>query len=188
MEGKSLHRANRRRGLLVAVCAASALVAGAGAGAAPVTRVAAAPVCPLNAAGLSAIVGKKMQRVGLGGAVAASQCSFSVAGKPVSALDASPQVFFTVDPGDASGLRDLYLYYVKTRAKLATQPQIASRPDIGRGAFTLTASTAPVTTTVFLLGKSTIATLVVDLTDAVPGRRDVATAEKVLELVQNQLD
>ena len=47
-------------------------------------------------------------------------------------------MFLTVDPGGAADLRDLYVYYVGSRTKLAGRPRVASRPDLGPGAFTLT--------------------------------------------------
>lgn len=146
--------------------------------------------CPLTAGELSSIVGRQVERVNLGepSGDPTSQCSFSAAGRSSTRPFVSPQVFLTVDPGGVGDLRDLYAYYQKARAKLATRPQIDARPDLGPGAFTLTASTMPVTTAFFLIGKgSGVGTLVVDLTDAAATKRAPATANKVFALVRGRL-
>jgi hypothetical protein len=138
--------------------------------------------CPLAPSDLSAIVGRTLQRVNLFDPKAdpAGQCAFAVVarGKAVT-----PQVFLTTGPGDVGDLRDMYAYYVQSRAKLATKPRVTQRSDLGPGAFTLTSTTGPVTTLYFMLGKGTVGTLSVDLTDAPAGKRDVATVEKILALV-----
>ncbi len=95
-------------------------------------------------------------------------------------------MFLTVDPGGAAELRDLYVYYLGSRAKLAGRPKVASRPDLGGGAFTLTATTAPVATAYFPVGKSVV-TLSVDLVDAGAWKRDLETVDRILALVHNRL-
>ena len=95
-------------------------------------------------------------------------------------------MFLTVDPGGAAELRDLYVYYLGSRAKLAGRPKVASRPDLGAGAFTLTATTAPVATAYFPVGKSVV-TLSVDLVDAGAWKRDQETVDRILALVRNRL-
>ena len=179
-----------RRIVAFGCLAALALPVVAGAESVSLTRGAAspAPVCPLGASELSALVGKKVQRVDLSGrANPSGQCSFSAVGQPSTGKYVSPQVFLTVSPGGPADLRDLYLYYAKAHTKLAPPLQLASRPDLGQGAFRLTVADAPITTTVFLIGKSSIATLLVDLTGAASGKRDRATAEKILALLQDRL-
>ena len=145
--------------------------------------------CPVTAGELTALTGKALQRVNLGDPDGnrAAQCSFSSVVKNAAAPFVSPQVFVTFEPGGAADLRDLYLYYVQVRGKLATRPRVALRPDLGPGAFALTASTAPVSTAFFLAEKNGIATLVVDLANAAPGKRDQATAEKIFSLVIGRL-
>ena len=93
----------------------------------------------------------------------------------------------SVDSGGAGDLRDLYQYYVQSRGKLATRPRVAMRPDLGAGAFTLAATTTPVTTAFFLLARGAIGALTVDLDDAAVGRRDQATADKIFALVRSRL-
>jgi hypothetical protein len=143
--------------------------------------------CPVTAAELSGIVGKTLQRVNLGdpGAERGAQCSFSAVAK--AGRFVSPQVYLTVERGGAADLRELYYYYLQARGKLATRPRVVLRPDLGPGAFTLTATTVPVSSAFFLAGKSGVGTLSVDLTDAGAGKRDQATAEKVFELVIDRL-
>lgn len=145
--------------------------------------------CPLTAAELSTIAGKTLQRVNLGDADGdpAAQCSFSAVSRLASSHFVSPQVFLTVSPGGASDLRDLYLYYRRNHARLGNGLQVTSRPDLGQGAFTLTASATPVATAYFLLGKGGVGTLLVDLTDAGAGRRGQATTDKVFALVVDRL-
>ena len=100
----------------------------------------------------------------------------------------APQIFLTVDPGGAADLHDLYTYYVGARSKLATRPRVATRPDLGAGAFTLTATTVPVTSAFFLLGKAGVGTLTVDLGGGTPlALRDPETADKVFALVHGRL-
>jgi hypothetical protein len=148
---------------------------------------ASALVCPLSASELSALVGKKVQRVDLsGGDDPGGQCSFSAIGKTPADKFTSPQVFLTVSPGAAADLRDLRLYYAKVGSKLQPPQRVASRPDIGSGAFTITVASAPITTIHFLIGKAIVATLVVDLSGAASGRRDPATADKILALLQSR--
>jgi len=145
--------------------------------------------CPLTALELSTIVGKTLQRVNLSDTDGnpAAQCSFSVVARTPSGRFVSPQVFLTVSPGSAADLRDLYLYYLKSRSKLATRPRVSSRPDLGQGAFTLTAAATPVTTAFFPVEKNGIGTLLVDLVDAGAGKRQQATTEKIFALVQSRL-
>ena len=128
--------------------------------------------CPFSATDLSGIVGHKLQRVGLGGARATDQCAFSAldVGKAVP-----PQIFLTLDPGDAADLKDSFRYYVGARTQLATQPQVKARPDLGPGAFTLTVPDAHVTNAFFLSGDN-IATLSIDLTDS-PRPEKLAVAQ-----------
>ena len=159
--------------------------AGASAG---VLQAAGGVPCPLTAAELSTIVGKTVQRVNLTSPTGdpSAQCAFSAVGRSTSNRYPSPQVFLTVDPGGAAELRDLYVYYVGWRTKLAGRPRVASRPDLGAGAFTLTATTAPVATAYFPVGKS-IGTLSVDLVDAGAAKRDQETVDRILALVRNRL-
>jgi hypothetical protein len=145
--------------------------------------------CPLTAAELSTIVGKTVQRVNLTSPNGdpAAQCAFSAVGRSSSNRNPSPQVFLTVDPGGVAELRDLYAYYLGSRTKLAGRPRVASRPDLGAGAFTLTTSTAPVATAYFPVGKGSIGTLSVDLVDAGVAKRDQETVDRILALVRNRL-
>ena len=113
--------------------------------------------------------------------------SFSAISKSASNRLVSPQVFLTLEPGGAADLRNLYLYYLQMRSKLATRPRVALRPDLGPGAFTLTAATAPVSTAFFLVGKRGIGTLLVDLADAGAGKRDQATADRIFALAYDRL-
>ena len=76
---------------------------------------------------------------------------------------------------------------MKSHNKLATRPRVSSRPDLGQGAFTLTAAAAPVTTAFFPVGKNSIGTLLVDLVDAGAGKREQGTVEKVFALAQSRL-
>ena len=146
----------------VALVLALGAVAQSNATAGTVAGQTAGAVCPFSAAELSTIVGHKLQRVGLGGGRVASQCAFSAIedGKAVA-----PQIYLTLDPGDAADLRDSFRYYVAARAQLATHPQPKARPDLGPAAFTLTVADASVTNAFFLSGDN-IATLSLDLSDA----------------------
>lgn len=168
-------------GGVVAALVAAILSASASAGSAAVVA------CPLSAADVSAIVGRTVQRVNLGdeGADPMAQCSFSAVSR--TGLTRSPQVFLTVDSGGPGDLRDLYAYYLAARTKLATKPRVALRPDLGTGGFTLTATTAPVTTAYLLVGKAGVGTLTVDLGGAPLALRDPETADKVFALVHGRL-
>jgi hypothetical protein len=128
--------------------------------------------CPFSATDLSGIVGHKLQRVGLGGARATDQCAFSAldVGKAVP-----PQIYLTLDTGNAADLKDSFRYYVAARTQLATQPQVKARPDLGLAAFTLTVPDAHVTNAFFLSGDN-IATLSIDLTDS-PRAEKLAVAQ-----------
>ena len=175
-----------RRGssrLLAQACLAALLLV-----ALPAAARAQAPAavpCPLEAAELSSILGKTVQRVNLSdpGGDPLAQCAFSATGKSGKTL-VSPQVFLTVDPGGAADLHGLYVYYLKSRGELATHPQVESRPDLGPGAFTLTSSTSRVSTVCFLIGRAGIGTLLVDLTDAAAGRHELSAVDKVFALVR----
>lgn len=180
----------RARGaaMLIALGCLVCLLLPLAAGATVHPTTASALICPLGAAELSALVGKKVQRVDLaGGDNPGGQCSFSAAGKTPADEYASPQVFLTVSPGAAADLRDLRLYYTRVGSRLEPPQRVASRPDVGPGAFTITVASAPITTTHFLIGKTIVATLVIDLSGAAPGKRDVATADKILALLQSRL-
>ena len=145
--------------------------------------------CPLTAVELSTILGKTLQRVNLSNPDGdpAAKCAFSSVGKSSSNRFVSPQVFLTVDPGAAAELRDLYLYYLQSRSRLAGRPRVSLRSDLGAGAFTLTSATGLVATAYFPVGKNSIGTLSVDLTDAAAGKRDQATADRIFALVHNRL-
>jgi len=146
-----------------------------------------AVACPLTASEVSAIVGRTVQRVNLSEDTDPStQCAFSAMSRTTGS-QRPPQVFLTVDPGGIADLRDLYTYYVGARTKLATTPRVAMRPDLGSGAFTLTATTVPVTSAFFLVGKTGVGTLTVDLTGAPLALRDPDTADKVFTLVHGRL-
>ena len=140
-----------------------------------------AAVCPFSATELSTIVGRKLQRVALGGGRIAGQCAFSAieGGKAVA-----PQIYLTLDPGNAADLRDSYRYYVGARTQHATHPQVKARPDLGPGAFTLTVADQDVTNAFFLSGDN-IATLSLDLSDA-PRPERLAVAE-ILALAVERL-
>ena len=190
MDATIAHRQGSRRLASFAFLAALFLAALATVASPGTSRAAAGSVpCPVTASELTTLVGKSLQRVNLGGVAAdpAEQCAFSVLAKVPSSHVVSPQVFLTVDPGSATDLRELYLYYVKSRNKLAARLQLSARPDLGKGVFTLTAATMPVTTTFFLAGNSGVGTLVVDLSEAGAGKRDQGTAEKIFGLVANRL-
>ena len=169
-------------GALVALVAAGLLVASASAESTAVVA------CPLTASDVSSIVGRTVQRVNLGDddADPTAQCAFSAVSRSTG-TKRPPQVFLTVDAGGASDLRDLYAYYVGARTRLATKPRVAARPDLGVGAFTLTATTAPVTTAFLLLGKAGVGTLTVDLGGAPLALRDPDTADQVFTLVHTRL-
>jgi hypothetical protein len=116
--------------------------------------------CPFTATELSTIVGRKLQRVALGRGRVMGQCAFSAVegGKAVA-----PQIYLTLDPGNAADLKDSYSYYLGARTQLAGRPAVKSRPDVGPGAFTLTVADSHVTNAFFLSGDN-IATLSIDLT------------------------
>jgi hypothetical protein len=171
-------------GALVAFLAAVLAASASGGTAGSVTAVA----CPLTASEVSAIVGRTVQRVNLSdeNSDPTTQCAFSALSRTTGS-QRPPQVFLTVDPGGIADLHDLYTYYVGARTKLATKPRVSMRPDLGNGAFTLTATTAPVTSAFFLLGKAGVGTLTVDLTGAPIALRDPDTADKVFTLVHGRL-
>ena len=169
-------------GSVLAVLGAGGSVASGG------VESAATVACPLTASEVTGIVGRTVQRVNLSdddGDVT-DQCAFSSVSRSTG-LKRPPQVFLTVDPGGIADLRDLYSYYVGARSKLATHPRVALRPDLGTGAFTLSATTAPVTSAFFLVGKTGIATLTVDLGGAPLALRDPDTADEVFTLVRGRL-
>ena len=145
--------------------------------------------CPLTASEVSAIVGRTVQRVNLSddSGDPTLQCAFSASSRYGTKRLVAPQIFLTVDAGGATDLHDLYTYYVGARSKLATRPRVATRPDLGAGAFTLTATTVPVTSAFFLLGKTGVGTLTVDLGGTPLALRDPDTADKVFALVHGRL-
>ncbi len=176
--------------MALATLVALLLLALASAGSAGAERAAtSAAVCPLTASELSGILAKPVQRVNLSDPESepTSQCSFSAVVKSATARFVSPQVFLTLTPGGATDLRDLYRYYLRVHARLATNPQVLLRPDLGSGAFTLASATVPVTTAFFLLANGNVATLVVDLSDAGVGKRDRVTADKIIALGRGRL-
>jgi len=146
-------------------------------------------LCPMNAGELSTILGKTLQRVDLGDPDGdpAAKCAFSAVSRSSSSRLVSPQVFLTVESGDAADLRDLRLYYVGARTKLVGRPRVVLRPDLGPGTFALTSTTAPVATAYFLVGKRGIGMLSVDLSDAGAGKRDQETVDRLFMLVHNRL-
>lgn len=133
--------------------------------------------CPLSGTELSALVGRKLQRVALGGGKAGGQCAFSAV---EGTRAVNPQIYLTLGPGNAADLRDSYRYYVNARAQLAAKPQVKARPDLGPGAFTLTVTDAHVTNAFFLSGDN-IATVTLDLSDA--PHQDKQTVAQILALV-----
>ena len=169
---------------VVAGLVLTALASAAGAAASDATAASRA-ICPLTASELSSIAGTAMHRVALRdtGSDRTAQCSFSGAGK----LVASPQVFLTLSAGGAAELRDLSSYYAKSVGKLPGRLRFASRPDLGKGAFSLTAAVHPVTTAFFLTADGSVATLVVDLSGAAAGKQDLRTAERIFTLANNRL-
>jgi hypothetical protein len=191
-----MHRITRQRrsafGLMLsgALTALVAAVLAASASGGTAQTDAATVVCPITAAEVSAIVGRTVQRVNLseddGDPMA--QCAFSAVSRSSGTKRlVGPQVFLTVEPGGATDLHDLYTYYVGVRAKLATRPRVATRSDLGTGAFTLTATTVPVTSAFFLLGKAGVGALTVDLTGAPLALRNPDTADKVFTTVHGRL-
>jgi len=144
--------------------------------------------CPLTAADVGGIVGRTVQRVNLSDTDGSptDQCAFSSISR-TTGLKRPPQVFLNVDPGGATELRDLYSYYLGARNKLATRPRVSLRPDLGAGAFTLSATTLPVTSAFFLIGKNGVGTLTVDLTGAPVALRDADTADQIFSLVHDRL-
>lgn len=137
--------------------------------------------CPFSATELSAIVGRRLQRVALGGGRAAAQCAFSAieAGKAVA-----PQIYLTLDPGNAADLHESYRYYLGARTQLAARPQVKARPDLAPGAFTLTVADAHVTNA-FFLSDDNIATLSLDLSDAL--RPEKLVVPQILALAANRM-
>ena len=156
-------RLRSRQALLGTAAVALALTLGAvmqsSASAGTVAGPVGAAFCPFTATELSTIVGRKVQRVALGGGRVFGQCAFSAVegGEAVT-----PQLYLTRDPGNAADLHDSYAYYVAARSQLAGRPLVKSRPELGPGAFTLTVPDAHVTNAFFLSG-DTIATLSIDL-------------------------
>jgi hypothetical protein len=146
----------------VALALALGAVAQTNASAATGAGTTATAFCPFTATELSAIVGRKLQRVALGGGRVTGQCAFSAveAGKSVA-----PQIYLTLDPGDASDLHESYTYYVVARTQLAGRPIVRQRPELGPGAFTLSVADEQVTNAFFLSGDN-IAALSIDLSDA----------------------
>jgi hypothetical protein len=128
--------------------------------------------CPFSATELSAIVGRKLQRVALAGGRVAGQCAFSAV---EGSKAVTPQIYLTLDPGNAADLHASYAYYVGARTQLAGRPQVKARPDLGPGTFTLTVADAHVTNAFFLSGDN-IATLSLDLSDA-PRPEKLAVAQ-----------
>ncbi len=187
--------ARRRRGILgllasgfLAALVLSALAGPAGA-VRPKTLGDGGVVCPVTAGELSALTGKQLQRANLGSpdGDASTQCAFSAVSKGTGSGLVSPQVFLTFEPGGAADLRALYRYYLDVRGKLATRPSVSLRPEFGNGAFALTTPNAPVSSVFFLVDSTEIATLVVDLANAAPRKRDQVTAEKIFTLVVERL-
>ena len=132
--------------------------------------------CPFSAPELSTIVGHKLQRVALGGGRPTGQCAFSAVENGSAVV---PQIYLTLDPGNATDLRNSYRYYVNARAQLATKPVVKLRPDLGPGAFTLTVADADVTNAFFLSGDH-IASLSLDLSGA--AHKDKQTVMQLLAL------
>ena len=145
--------------------------------------------CPLTAAELSAILGKTVQRVNLTSPNGdpAAKCAFSAVAQVVLESLREPAGLPDGRAGGTADLRELYLYYVGARTKLAGRPRVSLRPDLGAGAFTLTTPTGPVATAYFPVGKSGIGTLSVDLVDAAAAKRDQETVDRILALVRNRL-
>ncbi len=139
--------------------------------------------CPFSTGELSTIVGKTLQRVNLADPKAdpMGQCSFSVVLK--GTRFGTPQVYLTVDAGNASDLRSQYTYYLQMRSKLATKPRVVLRSDVGPGAFMLSSTTTSVSNLFFLLNRNTVATLAVDLGDRPLGKQGQAIADKIFALV-----
>ena len=109
------------------------------------------------------------------------QCAFSAieAGKAVA-----PQIYLTLDPGNAADLHESYRYYLGARTQLAARPQVKARPDLAPGAFTLTVADAHVTNA-FFLSDDNIATLSLDLSDALRPEKLVVT--QILALAANRM-
>ena len=84
-----------------------------------VTGPTGAAFCPFSATELTGIVGRKLQRVGLGGSRPAGQCAFSAleGGRAVA-----PQIYLTLEPGNVADLKDSFRYYLGARTQLATHP------------------------------------------------------------------
>ena len=132
--------------------------------------------CPFSGTELSTLVGRKLQRVALGGGKAASQCAFSAL---EGTRAVNPQIYLTIGPGSVADLRDSYRYYVNVRAQLAAKPQVKARPDLGPGAFTLSVADGHVTNAFFLSGDN-IVSVSLDLSDA--PQQDKETVAQILAL------
>ena len=142
-----------------------------------------AAFCPFSATELSAIVGRKVQRVALGSGRVYGQCAFSAVegGKTLA-----PQIYLTRDSGNADDLHDSYAYYVAARSQLAGRPLVRSRPELGPGAFTLTVPDAQVTNAFFLSGDS-IATLSIDLSNSNATRPERLVVAQILALAAKRI-
>ena len=142
-----------------------------------------ASFCPFSATELSAIVGRKVQRVALGGGRVYGQCAFSAVegGRPVA-----PQIYLTRDAGNADDLHDSYVYYVAARSHLAGRPLVKSRPELGPGAFTLSVQDEHVTNAFFLSG-DTIATLSIDLSNASGTQPERLMVAQILALAAKRI-
>ena len=180
-------RLRSRQVLLGTAAVALALALGAvtqsSASAGTVAGPVGAAFCPFSATELSAIVGRKVQRVALGGGRVYGQCAFSAVegGKPVA-----PQIYLTRDPGNAADLHNSYVYYVAARSQLAGRPQVKSRPELGPGAFTLSVPDAHVTNAFFLSG-DTIATLSIDLSNSNSTRPERLVVAQILALAAKRI-
>lgn len=162
--------------LLLALVAVALPIVASGAGSDATGSAAQAAFCPFSASELGTIVGRKLQRVALGGGRPSAQCAFSA----VEGSNAvAPQIYLTLATGNATDLRDSYRYYVNARAQLAAKPVVKARPDLGPGAFTLTVASADVTNA-FFLSDDNIASLSVDLSGA--PHQDKQTVAQILAL------
>ena len=163
-------------GVVLLLALGAIVVSTAAAGNAAVGPAGQTVSCPLVGTELSALVGRKLQRVALGGGKAGDQCAFSAV-EGTKAVN--PQIYLTLGPGNLTDLRDSYRYYVNARAQLATKPQVKARPDLGPGAFTLTVADAHVTNAFFLSGDN-IVSVSLDLSDA--PQQDKQTVAQILAL------
>ena len=131
-----------------------------------------------------------MQRVNLGddGADPTTQCAFSAVSRSTGVKRyVGPQVFLTVDPAGPGTCMTSTRTTLAREASWRRGPASSCRSDLGTGAFTLTATTVPVTSAYFLLGKGGVGTLTVDLGGAPLSLRDPDTADKVFALVHGRL-